>query len=222
MAGASSCIDITPTVSERIGVFPGDVAFQRDISLDFAKGQNLLLSSIRTSLHLGAHADGPNHYNQDGLGIGARDLGYYMGPCLVLEAKLARGTRVTRRHLSEKWQTVKSWPAARVLIRTGSFPDPDRWNSDFCSLDPGLIDEFARGGVRLIGIDTPSIDPEDSKSLEAHAMVARHDLAILEGLDLSQAPEGAYTLIALPLKLESADASPVRAVLLKDLSPLKA
>jgi arylformamidase len=209
--------DITPLVSEKIGVFPGDVPFSREVSLDFKTGANLLLSSIRTTLHVGAHADGPNHYTPKGEGIGSRDPWLYMGRCLVVEAKVPRGERVSFEHLSEKWRApVAKLPARRILVKTGSFPDPNRWNPDFCSLSPELIETWAKAGCRLIGIDTPSIDPETAKVLEAHQAVARNDLAVLEGLVLDQVPEGLYTLIALPLKLENADAAPVRAVLVDD------
>lgn len=215
MTNGSRIIDITPTISERIGVFPGDVEFSRDISLDFKKGHHLLLSSIKTTLHLGAHADGPNHYSASGKGIAERDLSLYIGPCLVVHAKgLNRGERAGWRHLDPKWKSSSHLPAERVLLRTESFPDPDKWNSDFCSYDPELIEGLADRGVRLIGIDTPSIDPEDSKALESHTAVAKRDLAVLEGLVLTHVPEGLYTLIALPLKIENADAAPVRAILL--------
>ena len=213
--------DITPVISERIGVFPGDVSFRRNVSMDFKKGDNLVLSSIQTSLHLGAHTDGPNHYSATGEGIGERDLRIYMGKCLVLHAKSPKGSRVGRQHLASSWQTAKSWPAERILVRTGSFPNPDQWNSDFCSFEPSLIEEWAHAGVRLIGIDTPSIDPETSKTLESHQMVAKHNMAILEGIVLTGVPEGLYTLIALPLKIEGADAAPVRAILLEGADRLE-
>lgn len=213
--------DISPVISEKLGVFPGDTPFSREWSLDFTKGHHLRLSSVRTTLHLGAHADGPNHYAAQGVGIGERALAPYMGKCLVVEAKgLRPGARVTRENFDERWSETASWPAPRILVRTGSFPDPNRWNSDFNSLDPWLIEEWARAGVRLIGIDTPSIDPEDSKDLPAHQTVARHDLAILEGLVLHHVPEGLYTLFALPLKIQGADASPVRAVLFRNAEML--
>lgn len=210
-------IDISPVISEKLGVFPGDTSFSREWLLDFSKGDALRLSSVRTTLHLGAHADGPNHYAASGAGIDERGLKIYMGKCLVLEARGApRGARITREHLNPKWSKNCEWPAPRILVRTGSFPDPNRWNSDFNSLDPRLIEEWARAGCRLIGIDTPSIDPEDSKDLPAHQTVARNDLAILEGLVLDDVPEGLYTLFALPLRLQGADASPVRAVLFRN------
>jgi arylformamidase len=100
-----------------------------------------------------------------------------------------------------------------VLLRTGTFPDPDQWNEDFAALSPELVHALAAQGVRLVGIDTPSVDPMTSKALEAHNAVADHDMAVLEGVVLDAVPPGLYTLVALPLRIEGADASPVRAVL---------
>jgi arylformamidase len=228
---APRIFDISPLISERIGVFPGDQKFERKVALDFAHGHHLRLSSILTTLHLGAHADAPSHYSPSGQSIAERSLALYMGSCLVVRAEVARGERVGMRHLSPLWQSycekrLKSHSnqsaskISRVLIATSSFMDPDQWNSDFCSLEPELIREFAECGVKLIGIDTPSVDPQDSKELEAHQVVAENDLAVLEGLVLSHVPEGVYTLIALPLKIESADAAPVRAVLVEGANRL--
>jgi arylformamidase len=103
--------------------------------------------------------------------------------------------------------------APRVLLATGTFPDPEDFNADFAAIDPGFIDYLHEKGARLIGIDTPSIDLFDSKDLPCHHAVLRHDMGILEGLVLHDVPAGIYELIALPLKLVGFDASPVRAVL---------
>lgn len=207
--------DISPLISPRIGVFPGDVAFQRDTSLDFSLGHALRLSSIRTTLHLGAHADSPGHYAEEGKGIETRELERYIGRCLVVRANVPRGERVGQQHFAKDPRAWSGWPFARVLVATGTFPNPDQWNSDFASFSPELIERWGKDGVRLIGIDTPSIDPESSKDLPSHAMVAKYDMSILEGLVLTDVPEGEYTLIALPLKIEGADAAPVRAVLIE-------
>lgn len=219
-SGDARIFDISPVISEKIGVFPGDVEFKRHVAMDFKNGDHLLLSSIQTTLHLGAHADGPNHYRASGEDISERNIRLYMGTCVVLHACCARGERIGWEHLNPKWKALKKWPASRVLVRTESFPDPNNWNSDFCAFTPELIRDWALLGVKLIGIDTPSIDPQDSKTLDAHQMVADHNLAILEGLILSEVPEGLYTLIALPLRLAHADASPVRAILISDTNLL--
>jgi arylformamidase len=201
--------DISPEISAQTAVFPGDAPFKRTIALDFSRGDSLLLSAIQGSVHLGAHADAPNHYHPEGKGISSRDLDFYYGDCEVMEVRLPRGERIRPEHLDGRRAR-----APRVLLRTGSFPDPNHWNSDFNSLSPELVTELARQGVRLIGIDTPSVDPEDSKQLESHQAIFRNDLAILEGIVLEGVPVGLYTLVALPLRLKDLDASPVRAILI--------
>jgi arylformamidase len=206
----SRLIDITPVVSERIGVWPGDTPYSRKINLAIADGANIDLSAVQTTVHLGAHTDAPNHYSLDGEGIAARPLDLYYGPCQVVRVSIERGERIRPTHVS------LPITAPRVLFATGTFPDPDDWNSDFASLSAELVDWLASQGVRLVGIDTPSIDLQDDKALESHGRVAAHDLAILEGIALEDVSPGLYTLIALPLKLEDADASPVRAVLVDD------
>ena len=101
----------------------------------------------------------------------------------------------------------------RLVIATGTFPDPDRWSADFSALHPALVDWLGDRGVRLVVIDVPSVDPADSKDLPAHAACFRRGMAIIEGVVLDGVPEGRYELIALPLRIEGGDASPVRAVL---------
>ncbi len=202
-------IDISPTISERIAVWPGDVAYTRKVALDFQQGHNLVLSSLTTTVHLGAHADAPNHYHPDGCGIGERALAPYIGPCQVIEAKPSNGVRLMPEDLGNPAIT-----AERVLLRTGSFPDPEHWNTDFAALSPELVRWLADRGVRLVGIDTPSVDPFDDAVLHAHREIYARDLCILEGLVLDQVAPGSYWLIAPPLKLKGVDASPVRALLL--------
>jgi arylformamidase len=202
-------IDISPEVSERSAVFPGDAPYRRKVALSFSQGDHLGLSSIETTVHVGAHADAPSHYDAKGQSIAQRRLEYYLGPCQVIGVKAAPGARLTPRDVEAEIA------AERVLFRTGSFPDPDRWTPAFNSLSPELVDWLAGRGVVLVGIDTPSIDPHDSKALESHRAVFARDMAVLEGLTLKDAADGLYELVALPLRLKDADASPVRAVLVR-------
>jgi arylformamidase len=201
-------IDISPMVDDSIRVWPGDTPFVQTVNADMHTGANLTLSDIRTTVHVGAHADAPSHYVRDGVDIASRRLDYYIGRCVVLHIRVRRGERITPDHLNGK---VVSAP--RVLLRTGTFPDPRNWNNDFASLSPALVDDFYQHGVMLIGIDTPSVDAFDSKALEAHQAFARNDMGMLEGLVLDHVEEGEYELIAPPLRIRGADASPVRAVL---------
>lgn len=206
--------DISPPISTGLAVWPGDSPLTRQMLCDMAAGANITLSTMHATVHLGAHADGPNHYSHPAPGIGERSLHHYLGPCHLLDAPVARGRRVGVQDVV--------WPGAgsiehvrfsRVLLRTGTYPEANRWNPDFAGLEPALVDALAERGVVTIGVDTPSVDLFDSKDLPAHATFARRDMAILEGLMLAEVPSGEYELIALPLRLMGFDASPVRAVL---------
>lgn len=200
-------IDITPTLSPRTAVWPGDVPLSRTVALAIDDGANIDLSSITTTVHVGAHTDAPSHYAKGGADIASRPLDLYLGPCQVVRVS-GVGRRILPMHIEAEIR------APRVLFATGTFPDPNAWNEDFAALSPELIAWLHDRGVRLVGIDTPSIDPQDSQALEAHAAVAARDMAILEGVVLDHVQPGLYTLIALPLPIDGADASPVRAVLI--------
>lgn len=200
--------DISPLLSPQLAVWPGDTPVSREVLLDMRQGDNLTLSTLRTTVHAGAHADGPNHYGRDARSIDEQPLDMYLGPCVVIRADVERSARVTMDDL-----VLPDELPPRVLIATGTLPDPTEWNEDFAGLDPGLVDALHERGVRLIGIDTPSVDLFSCKTLRAHQRFLAHDMAILEGLVLADVEPGVYELIALPLKLEGFDASPVRAVL---------
>lgn len=200
-------IDISPPIDATIAVWPGDTPFRQTFNAEMSAGGNLTLSDVRTTLHVGAHTDAASHYVADGEDIASRSLDYYVGRCNVVHVNVG-GERILPRHIEGK-----RIDAPRVLFRTGTFPDPRNWNDDFASLSPELVDVLHERGVVLIGIDTPSVDPFDSKPLEAHHALARHDMANLEGLVLDGVEEGEYELIALPLRIVGGDASPVRAVL---------
>jgi arylformamidase len=199
--------DITPPVSERLAVWPGDTPPRREVLCDLDRGDNITLSTLHATVHLGAHADAPSHYGRGAPAIDARSLHYYLGPCQVVRVPTPPRTRLTPDRLPLPPR------APRVLLATGSFADPHSFTTDFAALSPELVVALHGHGVRLIGIDTPSVDLFDSKDLPAHRMFLRHDMAILEGLVLHDVPEGVYELIALPLRLAGFDASPVRAVL---------
>lgn len=204
-------IDISPVISPRIAVFPGDTPFEQEFILDMKKGHNLSLSWMKSTVHLGAHTDAPNHYAKNGVGIEKRSLKTYAGTCQVLELACRPGERLRPADLRGI-----SIDTPRVLFKTKSFPNPEKWNDDFMSLSAELVDYLAERGVKLVGIDTPSIDLANDKELESHNAVARHDMAILEGVVLDHVAPGRYQLVALPLPIEGADATPVRAVLMKE------
>ena len=219
--------DITPPITPKLAVWPGDTPLSREVLNDMARGDNITLSTLRATVHLGAHADGPNHYGKDAPAIDERSLDYYLGPCQVIRVEVARATRITSEMIQKNLQKMAALGGTasasraerpihlppRVLFATGTYPDPQNWNADFAALSVELIDFLHDRGVITVGIDTPSVDLFESKDLPAHKAILRHDMSILEGLVLKDVPEGMYELIALPLPLVGFDASPVRAVL---------
>jgi arylformamidase len=199
--------DITPPITPKLAVWPGDTPASREVLMDLARGDNITLSTLRATVHVGAHADGPNHYGKDAPAINERSLDYYLGLCQVICVDVARATRIELSML----RCEVTQP--RVLFATGTYPDPQNWNGDFAALSVELIDFLHERGVITVGLDTPSVDLFESKDLPAHKAILRHNMSILEGLVLKDVPEGTYELIALPLPLVGFDASPVRAVL---------
>lgn len=199
--------DITPPITQYLRVWPGDTPPAREVLLDLRRGDEITLSTLRATVHLGAHADAPSHYGAGAPAIDARGLDYYLGPCQVIRVAVPRGSRVAPGAITTPVTTP------RVLLDTGTHPDPELFPEDFAALSPQLVEWLHERGVRLVGIDTPSVDPFPSKELPAHKAFLKHDMAILEGLVLKDVPEGVYELIALPLRLVGFDASPVRAVL---------
>lgn len=199
--------DISPTLSPRLAVWPGDTQLRREVLLDMQRGDNLTLSTLHATVHLGAHADAPNHYGADAESIETRSLEPYLGRCRVIDVAAVRGQRIADAALP------RPCCAQRLLLKTGTYPDPEAFNQDFAALSVELVERLHGEGVLLIGVDAPSVDLFDSKELPAHQAFLRSGIAILEGLVLERVPAGDYELIALPLKLEGFDASPVRAVL---------
>lgn len=206
-------LDISPPLNASLAVWPGDTPLFREILLEMAQGASVTLSTLRATVHLGAHADAPSHYGHGAADIASRDLHYYVGACEVMRVSADRGELITPAMLP------RAVTAPRVLFATGTFPDPGEFNQDFAALSPALVDHLHAAGVILAGVDTPSVDPFSSKELAAHQRFLAHDMAILEGLVLEGVTEGAYELIALPLRLVGFDASPVRAVLRPSRGP---
>jgi len=200
--------DISPPVSVGTPVFPGDAAYRGVWAARIGPGCPVNVSTLTLSPHTGAHADAPLHYDDAGAAIGQVSLEPYLGRCRVIHA-IARGPLVRWEHLEH----AAAGLPARVLVRTYARAPIDRWDPDLAAYAPQTIERLADLGVSLIGIDTASIDPAASKSLDSHQVIRRRGLRVLENLVLDDVPEGDYELIALPLKLTTADASPVRAVL---------
>jgi arylformamidase len=199
--------DISPTVAPDAPIFPGDEPYQLRWTAQLSPGCPVNLSAITMSPHVGAHADAPLHYANDAPAIAELPLDTYLGPCRVIHA-IGAAPLITVEHLRH----AEAGLPPRVLVRVCQRADTV-WNPAFTAYAPEAVEWLAARGVKLIGIDTPSVDPADSKALDSHQQLRRHDLRVLENLVLDEVPAGDYELIALPLKLQGACASPVRAIL---------
>jgi arylformamidase len=201
--------DISPPLDEASPVFPGDARYAQRWAATLAPGCPVNVSTLTLSPHTGAHADAPLHYDAQGAAVGALDLAPYLGPCRVIHA-IGVQPLVRWKHLAH---AIDAHLPPRVLVRTYARMPVDRFDEALPAYAPETIERLADRGVVLVGIDSASIDPAPSKTLDSHQVIRRRGLRVLENLVLDDVPEGDYELIALPLKLTSADASPVRAVL---------
>lgn len=201
-------IDISQGLSPGMAVFPGDAAYEEGWTFRIGPGCPVNVSRVAFSVHCGTHADAPLHYDADGAAVGALPLEAFIGPCRVIDARGAGP-------LCQPGEIESALADAppRVLLRLSEGADPKRWPAGFRALAAETVEMLAARGVVLVGIDTPSVDPETSKTLDAHMACRAAGMRILENLVLSHVAPGDYELIALPLKFEGLDASPVRAVL---------
>ena len=204
----SRLIDISQPLGPGMAGFPGDALY--DEALTFRLGSDCPVNVARVcfSVHCGTHADAPLHYAADGTPIGSLDLEPFIGPCRVIDARRDSA-------LCEPGDIAENLKGAppRILLRLAECGDPHVWPTGFRALASATVSLLARNNVRLVGIDTPSVDPETSKELPAHKAALRTDMRILENLVLAHVEPGDYDLIALPLRFTNLDASPVRAIL---------
>ena len=200
--------DISPPIGPETPVWPGDTRVEVHRVWQMEAGSPVNVARLTLSPHTGAHADAPLHYDPAGAPIGMMPVETYLGPCRVVHC-LGAGPLVMPEQVAPYLEQVPS----RVLLRVYRAAPFSRWDAGFCAVAPATIDLLAAHGVRLVGIDTPSLDPQESKTMAAHHRIRAHRMAILEGLVLDDVTAGDYELIALPLKFSTLDASPVRAVL---------
>ena len=210
-AGALKVWGISPPVDEHAAVFPGDTVYSQRLHFSLSPDCPVNVNSITLSPHTGVHADAPMHYASGEASVGELDLAPYLGLCRVIHC-VGCWPLVLPKHIAHALHDLP----ARVLLRTARVASQS-WES-FTAVAPETLAQLATKNIALIGIDTPSIDPADSPDLPSHHQLLAHGLRVLENLVLDDVPEGDYELIALPLKLMRADASPVRAIL-RELAP---
>ena len=207
-------IDISQVLSPGVAGFPGDAPYEERPTFTIGPDCPVNVARIAMSTHCGTHADAPLHYDPLGVAIGALALEPFIGPCRVIDARAAMPLCLPE-HIAHAMDAAPP----RILLRLGDYNDPHVWPSGFRALASETIELLAERGAMLVGIDTPSVDPETSKDLPSHMAAKRADMRILENLALAHVAPGDYELIALPLKFGNLDASPVRAVLRLPVEP---
>ena len=210
-------LDITRALAADLAPWPGDTIFDYSLNGKIGEGSSVNLGRIITSLHSGTHADAFFHFNNSGLTIDQFEPERYLGPAMVvdLSEKFAGfSKRSTKEITTEDLQAGAQSP--RLLVKTGAWPDSTKFPEAIPVLAAGAADWMQSRGVKLLGVDLPSVDALDSKELRNHHALAAADIAILEGLDLHDVEAGAYWLAALPLKISGGDGAPVRAVLWRE------
>lgn len=200
--------DISAAVDAQSPVFPGDTPYCQKWSWTLSKDCPVNVSEVTLSPHVGTHADAPLHYDRDGSAVGHLSLAPFIGPCRVLHVLRDDGLICP----GDIADAMAGCPP-RLLVRSCHQARSCDWSDAFASFAPETLDLLHEHGIVLVGIDTPSIDPATSKTLDSHQRIRRYDMRVLENLVLDQVPTGDYELIALPLKWTQADASPVRAIL---------
>lgn len=205
--------DISRVVRSGIPVWPGDTDFDFGFVAKIADGASCNVGRMELSVHTGTHIDAPLHFDDAGADAASVPIERYVGPCVVADVRPDdRG--ILPEHLPPELDAAAR-EAGRVLLRSYADGRPDAFDEAMAHATPELADWLAERGVCLLGIDTDSMDAFESKELPAHHRLNGHGVAILEGIDLSRIAPGRYELIALPLRIEGADGSPVRAVLIE-------
>ena len=202
--------DITRPLSARTAVYPGDTPVSLAAVMQMRDGDYCNVSSITMSVHAGTHIDAPRHYADDAPGVDALDLGILTGPARVVTLNAIE--RITREDLAGLGDMM----GVGLLVHTrGSDTPDDVFDPALAHFTPAAAEWLGEQGVRLVGIDTLSVDAAASTELPAHKTFLKHGVIIVENLQLSGVPDGLYRLVALPLKIVGCDAAPARCILLE-------
>ncbi|WP_226643797.1 arylformamidase [Mesobacillus subterraneus] len=202
-------MDISQVLNDKIPVWPGDTPFEYKVSWGMEESGSVNVGQVTMSTHTGTHIDAPFHFESDGKKVIDLDFNLYIGPAMVIQVPKPESIGI------KNLEGIELQGVKRLLIRTDSWTDKTVFPESIPHIEPELAAYLAEKGVQLLGLDLPSVDPLDSKELPAHHELNSHGIHILEGLVLNKIEPGEYELAALPLPLEQADGSPVRAVIRK-------
>ena len=206
----SRILDISQQICPEMVVYPGDPRFQSRSVSSFKMGNMCEVSELTMGSHCGTHIDAPLHMIKGGAGVESMPLDCFYGPCRVLTIA---SDVINEKMLSD--QQIK--PGERILLRTdpkGKHARSGRFNPAVLSMRAAQY--LAEMKVRLVGIDSPTVENMELCDGEVHRELMAAGVAILEGVDLREADEERYFLSALPLRLSQENGAPCRAVLVKE------
>ncbi|AQQ52535.1 cyclase family protein [Planococcus lenghuensis] len=199
--------DITMQLSDRTAEWPGDIPFSYQTTATIEQTGSVNVGEIHMSTHNGTHIDAPFHYDNKGIKVHELPLDIYIGKTAVVDVTGEK--RITDRHLT----AAAGKGVTAIFLKTGGWPDRSKFPSDYPVYDDSIAAWMEENKVLLLGVETPSVDPETSKDLPMHQAMNKHKRFILEGIVLDEVPAGIYEYAALPLNIAGSDGSPVRAVL---------
>ncbi|HLR61462.1 MAG TPA: arylformamidase [Lentibacillus sp.] len=200
-------IDISQPLTNDMAHFPGDTPFNYELTFTKQHTGSVNVGQITGSVHTGTHIDAPYHYDSGGKTVDQLDINLYIGEAVVIDVSH------TKKITAETLKPFNLDGATRVLLHTSLPNNPKHFPDQMPELDPSVAAFLHEHDVNLIGVDLPSVDPPESKDLAAHHALYDKNIFILENLMLDHVKPGRYELVALPLAIDGADGSPVRAVL---------
>jgi len=211
--------DISRALSNDFAEWPGDEPFHYRLTREIAKGQTVNLGAITMSVHNGTHADARFHFDPKGQSIDKAPLDIYLGRATVVDLaqtffRSKEKHLITTEDLKPHAEEIAA--TSRLLVKTGRWSDSTIFPNQIPVIAADVPAWLQKNGVKLLGLDLPSMDEIDSKSLQNHHALSSAGIAIVESLDLSAVTLGIYNFAALPLKIAGADGAPMRAVLWRD------
>lgn len=202
-----SLLDISVLTGAGTPEWPGDTPFTCGWSARIAEGSSVNLTTITASPHVGTHADAPLHVRDGAAGAESLPLGAFIGKALVL------GVEGAPRDMGDELLARVPAGTERLLLRTGVSIAARSFPADWPALGAESARALTARGLRLLGVDAPSVDRRESRTLDVHHALFDGGACVLENLDLRAVAEGEYELIAPPVRWVGTDAAPVRAVL---------
>jgi arylformamidase len=211
--------DISRTLSNDLAEWPGDEPCRFRLTREKTKGESVNLGAISMSVHNGTHADARFHFDTNGDSIEKAPLETYLGRVTVIDLGQAflqskEKHLITIEDLRPSAEQIAA--TSRLLVKTCRWSDSTVFPDKIPVIAADVPAWLQKNGVKLLGLDLPSVDEIDSKSLQNHHALAGAGIAIVESIDLSGVAAGIYHLAALPLKIAGGDGAPMRAILWRE------